>query len=108
MTWFWLRELVGWATTPLLVTACLALAIPLAGGHDGFVAAAAFGIAGLMAAYDLVGLLSLAYSGRGGGMSPIGYVRMAASAATGGGAGAVAASAPAMRSQVLADQYGFR
>src|ERR1041385_4894659 len=26
VTWLWLRELLAWATTPLLVTACLALA----------------------------------------------------------------------------------
>jgi hypothetical protein len=31
VTWFWLRELLAWATTPLLVTACLALAIPRGG-----------------------------------------------------------------------------
>jgi hypothetical protein len=35
VTWFWLRELVGWGTTPLLVTACLAMAIPLASLHSG-------------------------------------------------------------------------
>jgi hypothetical protein len=64
VTWFWLREVVGWATTPLLVTACLAMAIPLASGRAGFLAAAAFGIAGFQAAYDLVGLFSYA---RGGG-----------------------------------------
>ena len=32
VTGFWLRELVAWSTTPLLVTACLAMAIPLAAG----------------------------------------------------------------------------
>jgi hypothetical protein len=57
VTWFWLRELLGWATTPLLVTACLAMAIPLAGGREGFLGAMVFGIAGMQAAYDLVGLL---------------------------------------------------
>jgi len=108
VTWFWLRELVGWATTPLLVTACLAMAIPLASLHSGgFLAGVVFSLAGLMAAYDLVGLLGLAH-GRGGNLSPIGYARMAAGAARGGGAGAVAAGAPAIRSQVMADQYGFR
>jgi hypothetical protein len=60
VTWFWLRELVGWATTPLLVTACLAMAVPLASGRDGVLAAAVFGIAGMQAAYDLVGLLGIA------------------------------------------------
>jgi hypothetical protein len=106
VTWFWLRELVGWGTTPLLVTVALSIAVPLAVGRSGFLAAAAFGIAGLMAAYDLVGVLSLAHGGRGA--SPIGYIRMAASAATGGGAGAAAASVHAIRSQVLADTYGFQ
>ena len=33
VTRFWLRELVGWGTTPLLVTACMALALPLASGR---------------------------------------------------------------------------
>src|SRR5207253_2249343 len=63
VTWFWLRELLAWATTPLLVTACLALAIPLANGRSGFLPAAAFGIAGMMAAYDLVGLLGMTQGG---------------------------------------------
>jgi hypothetical protein len=60
VTWFWLRELLGWMTTPLLVTACLAMAVPLASGRDGFLGAAVFGIAGMQAAYDLIGLLSVA------------------------------------------------
>src|SRR5215471_19140525 len=83
VTWFWLRELLGWATTPLLVTACLALAIPLASGRSGFVAAAAFGIAGLQAAYDLAGLLSLAPRG-GGGAGPLQSARPVLGAAGGG------------------------
>jgi len=108
VTWFWLRELLGWATTPLLVTACLALAIPIASGRSGVFAAVVFSIAGLMAAYDLVGLLSMAHRGGGGGMSPIGYARMAAGMATGGGAGVAAASIPANRMTTLADQYGYQ
>ncbi len=36
VTWFWLRELVGWATTPLLVAVALSLALPLAAGRSGF------------------------------------------------------------------------
>ena len=60
VTWFWLREVLAWSTTPLLVTVCLAVAIPLASGRSGFLAAAVFGIAGFQAAYDLVGLLGLA------------------------------------------------
>lgn len=66
--WFWLGELVGWGTMPLLVTVCLALALPLAAGRSGFLAAAAFGVAGLMAAHDVAGLHSLAH-GRGGGLN---------------------------------------
>jgi hypothetical protein len=109
VTWFWLRELVGWATTPLLVTACLALAIPLASLHSGILAGAVFSLAGLMAAYDLVGLLGLSHGGGGHGLSPLGYARLAARAgAGGGGGGAAAASAPAIRPQVMADSYGFR
>jgi hypothetical protein len=96
LTWFWLRELVGWGTTPLLVSVCLAIAVPLALGRSGFLAAAAFGIAGFMAAHDLVGLLSLANNGRGVA-SPLAYVRMAAGAAGGGGVSA-GAQAAAMRS----------
>lgn len=110
VTSLWLRELLAWATTPLLVTASLAMAIPLASGRSGFLAAAVFGIAGLMAAYDLVGLLGLGNRGGGGG-SPLAYARMATArfggAAT-GGVGAAAASAPAIRPQMLADQYGFK
>jgi hypothetical protein len=106
VTWFWLRELVGWATTPLLVTACLAMAIPLAGMHNGVLAGAVFSLAGLMAAYDLVGLLSMARGG-GGHAGPLGYARVAAGAARGGGVGAAAASVPAVRPSMLADQYGF-
>jgi hypothetical protein len=108
VTWFWLRELVGWATTPLLVTACLAMAIPLAGMQNGLLAGAVFSLAGLMAAYDLVGLLGMARGG-GGHAGPLGYARMAVGAARGGGpVGAAAASVPSMRSQLLADTYGFR
>jgi hypothetical protein len=59
VTWFWLRELVGWATTPLLVTACLAMAVPLAGGRYGLLGGIVFAIAGLQAAYDLVGLIAM-------------------------------------------------
>jgi hypothetical protein len=106
VTWFWLRELVGWATTPLLVTACLAMAIPLASLHQGVLAGAVFSLAGLMAAYDLVGLLAMAQGGRHA--SPLGYVRMAAGAAHGGGAGVAAASIPANRQTTLADQYGYQ
>jgi hypothetical protein len=36
--------------TPLLVTACLAMAAPLAGGREGFFGALVFGLAGLQAA----------------------------------------------------------
>jgi hypothetical protein len=107
VTWFWLRELLAWATTPLLVTACLAMAIPLAGGRGGFLAAAAFGIAGLQAAYDLAGVLGLAH-GRGGNLSPVGYIRTAVGAASGGGAGVAAASIPANRVTTLADMYGYQ
>lgn len=60
VTWLWLRELLGWSTTPLLVTACLAIAIPLASGRDGVFGALIFGIAGMQAAHDLVGLLGFA------------------------------------------------
>lgn len=108
VTWFWLRELLAWSTTPLLVTACLALAIPLANGRSGFLPAAAFGIAGMMAAYDLVGLLGLSHGGGGRGASPLGYIRMAANTASGGGAGVATASASAIRPSMLADQYGYQ
>jgi hypothetical protein len=48
------------------VTVALAIAIPLVLGRGGTLAAVAFGIAGFQAAYDLVGLLSLAQWGDGG------------------------------------------
>jgi hypothetical protein len=105
VTWFWLRELVGWGTTPLLVTVALAIAVPMATGHSGDLVAIAFGIAGFQAAHDLVGVLSYARGGNHGG--PLGYVRMAAGAAHGGGVGVAAASIPANRMTTLADQYGF-
>jgi hypothetical protein len=109
VTWFWLRELVGWGTTPLLVVVALALAVPLATGQSGFLAATALGIAGLMAAYDLVGLLSTAQRGGGGGLaSTVAYARMAASAASGGGAGVAAAAIPANRVTTTAEQYGYQ
>src|SRR5262249_28327648 len=82
VTGFWVRELIGWATTPLLVTACLALAIPLANGRDGFLAAAVFGIAGLQAAYDLVGVLSSSYSGGNRSLAPFSNVHAAAEMAS--------------------------
>jgi hypothetical protein len=107
ITGLWLRELVGWATTPLLVTACLAMAIPLASGRSGFLAAAAFGIAGLQAAYDLAGLLAFGHAW-GGSLIPRVSARGAAGAVTGGGAGAVAAAVPANRMTTLADQYGYQ
>jgi hypothetical protein len=49
-----------WATTPLLVSACLAMVVPLAGGSDGMLDGIVFSIAGVQAAYDLVGMLALA------------------------------------------------
>jgi hypothetical protein len=49
-----------------VVTVALAIAIPLVLGRGGTLAAVAFGIAGFQAAYDLVGLLSLAQWGDGG------------------------------------------
>ena len=107
ITELWLRELVGWGTTPLLVTACLVLGIPLAAGREEFLSAAVFGIASLQAAYDLAGLLAFGRAW-GGNLMPRFSVRQAAGAMAGGGAGAAAASTPAMRSQLLADQYGFR
>jgi|SRR5579859_3331105 len=107
VTWFWLRELVGWGTTPLLVAVALSIAVPLALGRSGELAAAAFGIAGFMAAYDLVGVLGLAHAG-GRGASPVGYIRMAVSSARGGGAGVAAASIPANRTTTLADMYGYQ
>jgi hypothetical protein len=105
VTWLWLRELVGWMTTPLLVTACLAMAIPLASLHSGILAGAVFSLAGLMAAYDLVGLLAHT---RGGGLSsPLGYARLATARVGGGGAGA-AAAIPANQLATRAEMYGFQ
>lgn len=107
VTSFWLRELIGWGTTPLLVTACLAMAMPLATGRGGFLVAAAFGIAGFQAAYDLAGLLG--HGGGGRSLAPLGYVHTAARAASsGGGAGVAAASIPANRVTTLADMYGYQ
>jgi hypothetical protein len=111
VTTLWLRELVGWGTTPLLVVVALAIAVPLAMGQSGFLPALLFSLAGLKAASDLVGLLGTTRGGGGGGFgfgSPIGYARMAAGAATGGPAGAAAATVPAMGAQQMADTYGFR
>jgi hypothetical protein len=109
LTVFWLREVLGWAATPLFVTACLAMAVPLASGRTGFLAAAVFGIAGLQAAYDLVGLLG--HGHMGGRLFPLTFagVRMGmAAAASGGGAGVAAASIPANRMTTLAERYGYQ
>jgi hypothetical protein len=109
VTWFWLREVLGWATTPLLVTACLAMAIPFASGRSGFLAAIAFGIAGFQAAYDVAGLLSYARGGGGGsGLMTHAARTAAASFLAGGGAGVAAASIPANRVTTLADQFGYQ
>jgi hypothetical protein len=107
ITALWVRELLGWGTTPLLVATCLAMALPLATGRGGFLAAAAFSIAGLQAAYDLVGLLSFG-SARPGRLFPIPHAsRRDLGALAGGGGGAAAASVPPVRAQLLADQFGF-
>jgi hypothetical protein len=105
VTGFWLRELIGWGTTPLLVAVCLSIAIPMATGRSGFLAAAGFGLAGFMAAYDLVGLLALSH-GTARGPIPLGYLRIAATAAR-GGTPEVAQTTPAVRSSILADMYGY-
>ena len=102
VTWFWLRELVGWGTTPLLVAVALSIAVPLALGRSGELAAAAFGIAGFMAAYDLVGAARAVEGGRRSWPS-LGYIRMAASAASGGGVSA-GAQAAAMRSYAATER----
>jgi hypothetical protein len=110
ITRLWIGELLGWGTTPLLVTACLALALPMASGREGFLGAAVFGIAGMQAAYDLVGLLAFGRA-RGGSLFPVPYaaIRGGVAAATGGaGAGVAAASIPANRMTTLADQYGYQ
>jgi hypothetical protein len=106
VTGFWLRELIGWGTTPLLVAVCLSIAVPMAVGRSGFLAAAGFGIAGFMAAYDLVGLLALSH-GADRRPLPLGYFRVAAKAASGGTA-EMAQTTPAVRPSVLADMYGYR
>lgn len=107
ITSFWLREFVGWGTTPILVAVCLSMAVPLAMGSAGFLAAALFGVAGLKAASDLVGLFAMSKGGGGGGMgvTPFALARLAAGAVS-GGAGA-AASIPANRVTTLADTYGY-
>jgi hypothetical protein len=85
----------------------MAIAVPLVLGQSGFLAAAVVGIAGLMAAHDLVGVLG---HGRGGGGHGLGdavsYARMAGRAS--GGAGVAAAAIPANRVTTLADQYGYQ
>jgi len=109
ITWFWLRELVGWGLTPLMLVVAMAIAVPLVAGQSGFLAAGVLGIAGLQAAHDLVGLLGHGRGGGGGGMgNAAGYARMASSAASGGGAGVAAAAIPANRMTTTADSYGYQ
>lgn len=107
VTWFWLRELIGWSTTPLLVAVCLSVAVPMATGRFGFLAAAGFGIAGFMAAYDLAGILGFAHA-----MSrphlPISYVRAAAVMASAGAAEPAVRSLPGTRMSLMADMYGYQ
>lgn len=106
VTTFWIREFVGWGTTPLLVAVALALAIPLASGQAGFLGAVLFGIAGLQAAHDLAGLFAASKGGGGGlGVSPVALARLGMAAASGG---ATAASIPPNRVTTLADQYGYQ
>lgn len=109
ITIFWLHELLGWGTAPLLVTACLAMVIPLATAQSGgFIAAFVFGIAGLQAAHDLIGVFSQS-GGRGGGgpfsVATVGGVARSGVAAAGTGGAAVAMSAAEVGE--LADKYGY-
>lgn len=107
VTGFWLREFIGWGTSPLLVVVAVSLAIPLAAGQAGFLGAVLFGIGGLQVAHDVVGLLSAARSGGGGWFGGVvAAARLGARAA--GPAGAAAATVPAMGAQQMADTYGFR
>lgn len=108
VTSFWIREVLGWGTTPILVTVALAIAVPMAMGQSGFIGAVLFGIAGFKAAYDLVGLFAMSKGGGGGGLgiTPFAAARLAVGAASGGGA--AAASIPANRVTTLADQYGYQ
>ncbi len=108
VTWFWLRELLGWMTTPLLVTACLAMAVPIAAGRDGFLAAAVFGIAGMQAAYDLVGLLSAAQRSNGLLRPAFGEVVDLAKMANAHTRAEMAAEVAAMRALDSRGQYGHR
>lgn len=107
ITWFWLRELIGWGTTPLLVSVCLSVAVPMATGRSGFLAAAAFGIAGFMAAHDLVGVLGVS-SSMGKPNLPISYLRNLASSDGRSWGGASIKPLSGTRMSVVADQYGYQ
>jgi len=108
VTWFWLRELLGWMTTPLLVTACLAMAVPIASGRDGFLAAAVFGIAGMQAAYDLVGLLGAAQRSNGLLRPAFGEVVDAAKFANAHSRAEMAMEIAAQRASTSGSEYGHR
>jgi hypothetical protein len=66
-----------------------------------------FGVSMSLEHLVIIGLLGVSHGG-GRGASPLGYVRMAAGAARGGGAGVAAASIPANRMTTLAEQYGYQ
>ena len=54
-------QLAAWALSfGTCGLACLAMVVPLASGQDGFLGAVVFGIAGMQAAYDLVGVVGVA------------------------------------------------
>ena len=85
VTSFWMREFVGWATSPLLVVVALAMAIPLATGQAGFLGAVIFGIAGLQAWFDPPpehGTEAAGASGKAPGQTD--YARHATAAGVGG------------------------
>jgi len=108
VTSLWLREFVGWGTTPILVVVALSMAIPLAIGQAAFWARCCLASPGcrqpttwsvcwqLLAVGVASGELTAALRGPGGAGS--GHWRRCRVAA---------ASIPANRMTTLAEQYGY-
>ncbi len=107
----WVREFTGRLAGAVLATIATAVGLALALGHPGLLATAG-GVAGFMAAHDLVDWLARTPGSHMGGILGMG-LRLAA-VGSGGGAAGAAAQAAAMRAfdrseQARATQafYGF-
>ena len=106
---WWSRVWGGMLIAQIPSVMALSIGVQMAAYGSGL-GAFVFSIAFLQLATDLYSLIPFGMAAGGGG-SPWGGLPMQAArmaSGVGGGTAAAAAAAPAMRSQMLADQYGYR